>query len=1258
MPNTINDIRFSTDFPQWAKPEQMDVSFVDMSDASVSYSIQVPANIEHAFSLDWWIEVRGERFYNSTLKPNGFKDASKLSYNYTLIFNSERSVLKRYIWVDIDRNSGVPLIKSYLNIFKLTLSQFVDKLNDNLTFYGLSNRWKIEVDATIKAREEQVMVNVENAFLWDVLQQTTTLYGEIARWNIEPIGDKLVIKIGFPAIEINHIFEYGGDTPDGQGGLVKIERSLDTEKLTTILAGRGGERNIPERYFESAGDNFPGDPDANTYTASLNLKNLMPKCFRDYNRGWNSKKLIDGESKAYNQGVLDAAYRPIEWITSERGTRLYGDIWDRLEPKEEIFPTIQGITAEQARASGVATEAVGRLDELIAVEQITGSDDPTSKEYKNTFDIWIKDIGFDLRQSEYWSKDEMAIVFTSGWLGVSEDYEFKIAGVPNKDGGYKEVYVYPDTSRLNDRGEKSAWRLSLMKIDAELDATGKMLPNTTASGNTIEGDTFFFINIQLPHTYVLIAEKRQEDYLSDTLSKVDYEVPIYSVEPDKIFCATFAESDKLNVGAIVRIANSKLINDVYEVLHLQSITLRYNFKEKILPDWSMVVTDKLFPSLNPVQRLSSNISNLTQGIGGVGDPSSIIAIGDKRWLRKDGTADLSQSSTNFRKDVSFHRFTKGQLTGTGGSIYQEDGKTTMELDSLRVRREMYVNELIIDQTSWIGGRKIFSMAAIEDCTKVEDIGTAYRCYFDTKEDVDTKEAQIKNHFVIGDQAYCQRFDPNNSTSIVKYYWRLVVGKGEDYIDLSKTDADGSGLPGAHDDIIQIGNRNNILRQYMYEIDVMNGGSTYTYAGINSFSFENKRYIGTGVDTLTGEAFMFIYGDLYIGSRNGFSSYIKYDKDTQKLEFKGIAKFEYGSYGLNNFTEWPDTSKKIDDAYDTANSAQAAANSANDNANQKSRHFTDATQPNSGMRVGDTWSAKNSGTLFTYYESGWQLTGDNTRTVINGGVVTGDVIQVGGIDANGNPTGNTKAGLSGKGASDNEVRIWAGATYGAKENAPFIVQQNGKLKASNAEISGHITATSGRLYHIALSNDQTSYMSEQGLMFTGETTKAFIGKNTISETAGFKVPAVFESSDTDLAHHSGGVPNIAIWANASGTGYTTAHGNRGNHALYMPLGDIAGFALYTKRLTEGIDLDPLVSVYTCYNLKDIILRLPRPENVKIGKVFYIRQMNGFNVKIKGGTPQYPVIHTNAATSEVDTGGRGATAMFINDGQFWSFMKMGI
>ena len=97
---------------------------------------------------------------------------------------------------------------------------------------------------------------------------------------------------------------------------------------------------------------------------------------------------------------------------------------------------------------------------------------------------------------------------------------------------------------------------------------------------------------------------------------------------------------------------------------------------------------------------------------------------------------------------------------------------------------------------------------------------------------------MSNEFVAGDLARCQVFTGSGT----KFYWRLVTSVGDDWINLSKTDAvSGSDIPEAGDDIVQLGNRNDITRQSAIILSTVGADapSWKQYSGINSFDLANK-----------------------------------------------------------------------------------------------------------------------------------------------------------------------------------------------------------------------------------------------------------------------------------------------------------------------------------------------------------------------------------------------------------------------------------
>ena len=302
-----------------------------------------------------------------------------------------------------------------------------------------------------------------------------------------------------------------------------------------------------------------------------------------------------------------------------------------------------------------------------------------------------------------------------------------------------------------------------------------------------------------------------------------------------------------------------------------------------------------------------SLSALAAAIGGGGGGGT----GDGTWEGHffDDWMDQPVRTTD---DVEFHKvetptvespsFSEGAL-GAGFRMYvNQQGRAELELDDIVVRRSMKVFELIIQQIKHQGGMVIWSAASME-CSRVEQVTGGYKCYFDSK------DGQIPNEFVVGDQARCQRFDLGTTTA--KYYWRLVTAVGDDYIILSATDCDAdSDVPAAGDNIVQLGNRNNTSRQsarVTTTIDANSPRDDY-YKGINSYDLTGKLITTVGVRN----------GEVGIFTENG--------------EFKGQVTITGGS-GLQTLTEWNDMSWNISSAWQEALSASAAAGAAQLTANQ-------------------------------------------------------------------------------------------------------------------------------------------------------------------------------------------------------------------------------------------------------------------------------------------------------------------------------------
>ena len=204
-------------------------------------------------------------------------------------------------------------------------------------------------------------------------------------------------------------------------------------------------------------------------------------------------------------------------------------------------------------------------------------------------------------------------------------------------------------------------------------------------------------------------------------------------------------------------------------------------------------------------------------------------------------------------------YRKGLVDGAGFGIYIDDhGKSIADVDKLNVRQKATFAELEIRKFAFTTGDVGYTSAACK-ISIVKDIDNAYRCYFLA----DDGDKRISNDWHIGDQAICKTgnlISRTTKNASNRYYWRLVVNKGEEtingklyyFIDLSNikgsldltiegkvyscvgcdTSVDND-VPQTEDSVIQLGSQTDTDRQYAYIVYVSEGRRV-DYAGINDY----------------------------------------------------------------------------------------------------------------------------------------------------------------------------------------------------------------------------------------------------------------------------------------------------------------------------------------------------------------------------------------------------------------------------------------
>lgn len=163
-------------------------------------------------------------------------------------------------------------------------------------------------------------------------------------------------------------------------------------------------------------------------------------------------------------------------------------------------------------------------------------------------------------------------------------------------------------------------------------------------------------------------------------------------------------------------------------------------------------------------------------------------------------------------------------------------------------------------------------------------------------------------------------------------------------------------------------------------------------------------------------------------------------------------------------------QKAIDAYNAASKAQ-------DTADGKRRVFV--TTPYPPYDIGDLWvngqdlrRCITNRTTGSYIANDWvvAVNYDNTKTTIDGGIVTSGTIQVAGDNK------SILAGMTGQGTAATSIRFWAGASFENRATAPYRVMQDGSVVMTKATVKGVINAISGYIGGFKIQQGQIGYGS--------------------------------------------------------------------------------------------------------------------------------------------------------------------------------------
>lgn len=713
-----------------------------MQECYVTTTIESPTPID--FQIGDYLIYRGERF-EINYDPGKIKSAPRFAkgdaFRYDSVkFNSLQDELTRCVFLDIVPNdnqfhfTGLPKFSFYGSVKDLA-----GRLQANLDRAYGKNKWLVEVSSEfVDTKELNVLIDTKTC------QEALEICVNDFEAYYTVTGRHIII--GAAGVPADHLFKYGKGN-----GLYEIEQNAEADqKIVTRLRAYGSTRNLPHRYYNSLidADGVKLIPD------NMAVQNLMLPEF-PYT---TQDPYIDSQN--------------IDALGVREGTVFF----DGSGELEEIYPSIEGMTAEQLKAAGVPCYATGALDVLVSAEQVMDNgvgnikgDESTLDVNDSYFKVVIKDIGFDI--NEYLLTETAMLSFKTGKLGGRE---FEI--------------VSCERIQLT-QGTEVGYRLELKRTYDEDLKLWFPYKDYNAKGfmQTMDNpDKFVILQIKMPEVYIKAASEKLKDAAEEWLSKNDYSRSIYAPKIDEIFMARQHDLAMASNGLIkslhdtIKEGMQLLFEDedlgIDAAIFIDSLTIKEG--EGLIPTYDVVLKEeKTVGTLQKIQnQIDSLVSGKGQGSGGYTAAqirSMITAYGGNLFLSKlkDDQAD---GFIKFLKGASFGNFIQGLL----GAQIDENGNA--EVESLTSRSYLKVFELIYNR-----------IATQEGDTSFSDSGTIDYIYETTNAGI---TAQLRKRwdgdftsFQPGDvvYGYVNNLDKASAKEYGKAWARIVsVDRGTNVITLA------------------------------------------------------------------------------------------------------------------------------------------------------------------------------------------------------------------------------------------------------------------------------------------------------------------------------------------------------------------------------------------------------------------------------------------------------------------------------------------
>lgn len=181
------------------------------------------------------------------------------------------------------------------------------------------------------------------------------------------------------------------------------------------------------------------------------------------------------------------------------------------------------------------------------------------------------------------------------------------------------------------------------------------------------------------------------------------------------------------------------------------------------------------------------------------------------------------------------------------------------------------------------------------------------------------------------------------------------------------------------------------------------------------------------------------------------------------------------------------------------------------------------------------------------------------------------------------------------------------------NENFKILEDGSIEARNGKFTGEIDATGGTVggFDIsssslkAVSGDDSMYLSAGLMRFMNGENNVLLGSDVMPSSMGGMIscPMRVEVSRTSDSILYG---NIGLYLDVTGSNAYDDQGYQysGNHALYIPHGDICGLRLRVRRVNTSQTLSDMDSFIITVGSSDITLTLP--SSPQDGQAYWFKQ----------------------------------------------------